>query len=85
MKPAPARAFLYFFKSFAIGKPGRSSTGVTAENWPLPSEVSKNLASTPGRSFLCVRGGSLLGLRDNAKIRLRSLPPLGIDPFGFVV
>ena len=35
--------------------------------------------------FLCVRGGSLLGLRDNAKIRLRSLPPLGIEPFGFVV
>src|SRR5207245_10621896 len=35
--------------------------------------------------FLCVRGGCLLGLRDYAKIRLRSLPPLGIEPFGFVV
>jgi hypothetical protein len=27
----------------------------------------------------------LLGLRDNAKIRLGSLPPLGIEPLGFVV
>jgi hypothetical protein len=36
-------------------------------------------------TYECVRGGSLLGLRDNAKIRLRSLPPLWIEPFGFVV
>ena len=27
----------------------------------------------------------LLRLRDNAQIRLGSLPPLGIDPFSFVV
>ena len=57
-----------------------------ANNCEVPPRVSvKEFRLDPKRSFLCVRGRSLLGLRDNAKIRLRSLPPLGIEPFGFFV